>query len=66
MEIFPAFLVITCLLAPLAGVGAASSLYLVYVQGWRGAWYAVPCLLAGCAAFVVNDLAFVYLIAPGC
>src|SRR5262245_2783873 len=66
MELFPLFLVIQLGLGPLTGLGAALCGWLVYLRGWGSVWYAVPCLLLGCTAFVVNGLAFVFLIAPGC
>jgi hypothetical protein len=66
MEVFPLFFAVCFFLGPLAGVGAGLCGRLLYVEGWRAAWYAAPCLAAGATAFVANGLAFVFLIAPGC
>src|SRR5262245_55466533 len=66
LELAPLALVVTFVLGPLAAVGAVLCALLLYQQGWPSAWYLAPCLLVGAAAFVVNGLCFVFLIAPGC
>ena len=66
LEVFPLYLVIQFGLGPLAGLGAVWCAWLVYQQGWGPVWYALPCLLLGVTAFIVNGLGFVFLIAPAC